>query len=100
MKLKIDAANSMKHYNIQVIGKVQGVFFRKSAREVARKLALKGFVKNEEDGSVIIAVEGNEEKLEDFLTWCATGPEAARVTSVNCEEGDWEGFEAFNIHHA
>ncbi len=89
----------MKHYNIQVIGKVQGVFYRKSARDVARQLGLKGFVRNEEDGSVIIAAEGIEDKLEDFLSWCARGPEAASVSAVNCEEGEWEGYEAFNIHH-
>ncbi|MBA2422043.1 MAG: acylphosphatase, partial [Chitinophagales bacterium] len=42
----------MKHYNIRVYGKVQGVFFRASARRHAEMLGISGFAQNEDDGSV------------------------------------------------
>lgn len=76
----------MKHFEIKIKGKVQGVFFRANAKEVATNLELTGFVKNEADGSVLIQVEGPEEKLQEFITWCRTGSVRSRVESVDCHE--------------
>lgn len=53
-------------------GKVQGVFFRASAKEQADKLGLNGWVRNLSDGSVEIQVEGEKETLKRFLEWCKT----------------------------
>jgi acylphosphatase len=57
----------MKHWNIKVTGKVQGVFFRASTKAVADQLGVKGFVKNLSDGSVYIEAEGDEFALEYFF---------------------------------
>ncbi len=72
----------MKHVNIRVSGKVQGVFFRASTKEQADQLGVKGFARNEPNGDVYIEAEGEEDKLNLFLEWCARGPSKARVE--NC----------------
>ncbi|TVP78572.1 MAG: acylphosphatase [Gemmatimonadales bacterium] len=66
----------------QVRGRVQGVGFRWSARNEARRLGLAGWVRNEEDGSVLAVARGGAEALEAFSTWLADGPPAARVEGV------------------
>ncbi len=60
----------MKHLNIKIHGQVQGVFFRDSAKQAADKLGIKGFAKNEADGTVYIEAEGEEAGLGKFLEWC------------------------------
>lgn len=88
---------SKKHFNIRVKGKVQGVFFRVSAVTEAVKLGLKGFARNESDGSVYIEAEGDENSLNHFLKWCAVGPSSAVVESVSEEEGNLKNYSEFEI---
>jgi acylphosphatase len=63
-------------------GKVQGVFFRASARKAADALGIKGWVKNRQDGNVDIMASGSEEKLVKFIEWCSQGPSGAEVSAV------------------
>lgn len=86
-----------KHFTIRITGKVQGVFFRASAHDVARQLSITGFVRNEPDGSVYIEAEGDEEKLEKFITWCKKGPPRAVVEDVRVAEGPLVYFKSFII---
>lgn len=72
----------MKRLRISVSGRVQGVFFRASARREARRLGLTGFAHNEPDGSVLIEVQGGEEPLEEYLAWVHEGPASAIVEKV------------------
>jgi len=83
----------MKNYHIKIQGKVQGVFFRASAMRMASELGLKGWVRNEVDGSVEISVEGEEDPLNKLLEWCNKGPDYAHVTKVQHRE---EGISHFN----
>ena len=55
--------------HIRIYGQVQGVFFRSYAKEVADRLGLVGWVKNNPDGSVETVAEGSKEKLEEFVKW-------------------------------
>ena len=87
----------MKRYKLRVKGKVQGVWYRASARRKAEELGLCGFVRNEPDGSVYAEAEGEEAALQAFARWCREGPEMARVEQVEVEEGGLQGFEAFEI---
>jgi acylphosphatase len=57
----------MKHWNIKVTGKVQGVFFRASTKAVADQLGVKGFVKNLSDGSVYIEAAGDHRERRSTL---------------------------------
>jgi acylphosphatase len=84
-------------FRIRVQGRVQGVFFRASARAEAQRLGLCGFVRNEPDGSVYAEAEGERETLQQFLDWCRRGPPHARVDRVEVEEGAAEGREGFRI---
>ena len=87
----------MKHLNISVNGLVQGVGFRSESAAMARKLNLAGFVKNFPDGSAYIEVEGEEEKLQDFLEWIKTGFAFPGDHQVHQEEGKVEKFKEFSI---
>lgn len=89
--------SALIHNTIRISGKVQGVFFRASTREVASKLGITGWVRNEPDGTVKIAAEGTEEQLAKLLRWCNEGPERAKVDRVTYEPDVVMGFEAFEI---
>lgn len=89
--------NYMKRYVITVTGKVQGVFFRDSARREALKLSLAGFVRNDPDGSVYIEAEGDEDALRQLLWWCSKGSDAAKVTNVEYTEQKPAGHQGFLV---
>ena len=72
----------LKHLNIKILGRVQGVFFRHSAKQKAEELNIKGFARNEPDGAVYIEAEGIEENLKQFLDWCHYGPLLASVKKL------------------
>ena len=87
----------MKHLDIIVKGKVQGVFYRASTKAVADQLGVKGNIKNEPDGDVTIAAEADDLALEMFLEWCHDGPEHAVITSVETIEGELKNYRNFEI---
>ncbi len=76
----------IKRYRGKVYGKVQGVYFRATAQEEARRLGLTGWIHNVEDGSVEFEVQGPEEAVKQFLEWAQEGPPAARVDNWKVEE--------------
>lgn len=87
----------MKSVSITVTGKVQGVFFRASAKDIAEKLDVRGFAQNMPDGSVYIEAEGDEENLKQFIGWCKQGPPRASVSNVNVVEAEPKSFQRFDI---
>jgi acylphosphatase len=87
----------MKHYNVKITGKVQGVFYRDNTREEAEKLGIKGFVRNEDDGSVYMECEGEEQNLQKLLSWCKQGPPKAIVDKVIAEEGELKKYSDFKV---
>ncbi len=76
-----------KRLVLKITGFVQGVNFRSFIKTKADELKLTGFVKNENDGSVTVEAQGEENNLEKLLHACQTGPQYARVskTVVNWE---------------
>jgi acylphosphatase len=70
-----------------VMGRVQGVAFRQSTLDQARRLSLSGWVRNRDDGAVEALAEGERAKVEALVTWCRHGPPLARVAGVRV---DWE----------
>ncbi|MCS6991098.1 MAG: acylphosphatase [Chitinophagales bacterium] len=85
------------HYRIRIRGRVQGVFFRATARNQALNLGLKGIVRNEADGSVYAEVEGPEDKVQQFIAWCHRGPKQAIVTEVIAEQSTPKGYNSFEV---
>lgn len=74
-----------KRVKIVVFGRVQGVFFRFNTQKKAVSLDLSGWVKNQDDGTVEIIAEGEEEKLKSLVSWTRTGPPGTRVDKVETE---------------
>lgn len=75
-----------RRVRLQIQGTVQGVFFRESTRREAERLAVSGWVRNLDDGSVEELVEGRPEQVEALVQWCHRGPPAARVERVEITE--------------
>jgi acylphosphatase len=87
------------HLNITVAGKVQGVFFRASAKKRAEELGIKGMVKNLKDGTVYIEAEGEEPIIEEYLKWCWKGSITSKVTKVDSSSSDVINYTDFKIYH-
>lgn len=87
----------MKCFQINVFGKVQGVWYRASTKRKADELGLKGTVQNKSDGSVYIEVEGEEALVQQLIEWCKEGPEFAKVTKVEAIEIPAFDFSSFEI---
>ena len=83
--------------SIIVSGKVQGVFFRQSAKEKAGQAGITGKVLNTTDGEVAITATGTREQLKEFVQWCRVGPSRARVTAVEIAELPLQQFAEFSI---
>lgn len=66
-----------------VHGRVQGVFYRDSCRNEARRLGVRGWVRNRPDGTVEVVAEGPRDRVDRLLTWCRHGPPRAAVTAVS-----------------
>jgi acylphosphatase len=87
-----------KRVRVIVRGRVQGVFFRYSTREMANKLGVLGWVKNRWDGSVEAIFEGDRDRVEEMIEWCRKGPPGAHVRRVDSEWEEYLGeFDQFSI---
>lgn len=80
-----------------VRGGVQGVGFREATLRLARRLGAMGWVRNEDDGSVLVHVEGTPEAVEGLVGFLREGPPGARVEEVAAEGLKPEGHEQFAI---
>ncbi len=85
----------MRHIDLWITGKVQGVWYRKRAGEEALRLGVTGFAMNLPDGSVRIEAEGPQEALDRFVAWCRTGPTRAVVENVAVTDGPLIGYPDF-----
>lgn len=74
-----------------VRGRVQGVGFRATTFDEARRLGLAGWARNRVDGSVEVLAEGPEPRLRLFLGYLQHGPRGAHVTTVNEEWSEEQG---------
>jgi acylphosphatase len=68
-----------------VAGRVQGVFYRASTRDVAHSLGVTGFARNLPDGRVEVLVCGERDAVDRLCDWLWKGPPASRVDSVQVE---------------
>lgn len=89
-----------KRARIKVYGRVQGVYYRSTARDVARELGLTGWVRNLPDGSVEAVVEGEEEAVKKFIEWCRKGPPLAVVKNLEVEWEEYKNeFKTFEVRY-
>ncbi|WP_295770942.1 acylphosphatase [uncultured Mucilaginibacter sp.] len=87
----------MKHLNITVQGKVQGVSYRASTKAVADQLGVRGIVRNEPNGDVYIEAEADTMFLDMFLEWCNEGPQDAKVAEVKSNEAELKNYRNFEV---
>ena len=87
----------MKTVRLIIKGKVQGVFYRATAKDIADGLGIKGWIKNLPDRNVEIKATATEETLQKFIDWCKQGPRKASVEEVTVEELSLEEFKGFKI---
>jgi acylphosphatase len=81
-----------------VHGRVQGVFFRDTARSRAESAGVSGWVTNRADGAVEAVFEGEPDALEQLVEFCRRGPSRAEVDSVEVIEEEPEGLAGFEVH--
>ncbi|RZS95111.1 acylphosphatase [Cecembia calidifontis] len=82
---------------IKVHGKVQGVFFRKNTQQKALELDLKGWVKNEDDGTVSLEIEGELHSILAMQSWLRLGPPNSQVEYLEISQGEEQGYQDFLI---
>lgn len=87
----------MKTVRLIIKGRVQGVFFRATAKEVADLLGVRGWVKNLPDDNVEIMATAPEDILQKLIGWCKQGPPRARVDDVTVQDLNLQEFKGFKI---
>lgn len=69
--------------HVWVSGRVQGVNFRATTRDQARRANVEGWVRNTSDGRVEAVFEGNRAAVQRLISWCYSGPPTAQVEHVD-----------------
>jgi acylphosphatase len=80
-----------------VHGRVQGVFFRDSCRQEAEAAGVRGWVRNEPDGSVSAQFEGAPGAVDRLVEWCHSGPPSARVRRIDVNDVGISGVATFEV---
>src|SRR6201995_4646895 len=80
-----------------VRGSVHGVGFREAAVARAKELGVFGWVRNEDDGTVVVQVEGPEEAVDALVEWLGEGPPGAEVEELDVAKTKVEGHEQFAV---
>ena len=73
---------SIEELHAYVYGRVQGVGFRYFVVQKAHMLALRGYARNDSEGSVEVLAQGPRPALEHLLLYLRQGPSAAQVRDV------------------
>ena len=81
-------------------GRVQGVFFRTTAKEWAEELGIRGWIRNLPDGRVEAVIEGDEDKVREMLELMKHGPPLAVVQDISVEIEEYKNeFHDFRIKY-
>lgn len=88
--------SQLERLTARVQGRVQGVGFRYFAKGEAKRLGLRGWVRNERDGSVLVVAEGSRADLEKLADRLKAGPPSSVVRDVGVRwesgSGEFSGF--------
>ncbi|HEY7667176.1 MAG TPA: acylphosphatase [Actinomycetota bacterium] len=91
------STGSARRAHVRVAGRVQGVFYRSSCAELARRLDVAGWVRNLPDGEVEAVFEGASGDVGTMLAWCREGPPHARVDRIEVEDEPFVGETGFRV---
>ncbi|NCO65611.1 MAG: acylphosphatase [Candidatus Aquicultor secundus] len=85
-----------KRLHLLIQGRVQGVYYRQSMKEMADLRHVKGWVRNLPSGEVEAVIEGDGVMVDDLVGWCRRGPDRAAVDRVRIDweepKGDFKSF--------
>ena len=85
---------------VVISGRVQGVFYRISAKQKAEDIGLTGWVRNRADGKVEAIFQGYAKKVDKMIKWCHSGPTLSKVENVDIEDVYEEKiFDEFKIQY-
>ena len=84
-------------YYVLVSGKVQGVLFRRFAKDKADTFGIHGYAKNLENGKLEICAVGPASLLDRFVEYLKKGPSGAEVTDIMVKERVDKPFRLFEI---
>lgn len=87
----------MKTLRIKISGTVQGVFFRQFIADQAKKIGIKGHVRNLESGDVEVIAEGSPEQVEEMTKICKKGAPHSVIKNVDIQELNHLGFDTFKV---
>jgi acylphosphatase len=85
------APENERRLHAVVRGRVQGIGYRATTVDEARRLGLAGWVRNRLDGSVEVLAEGSQARLDLFVEYLHRGPPGAHVESVPADWDDARG---------
>jgi acylphosphatase len=96
-----DRITDAAHLSATIYGRVQGVYFRYFVRNVARKLGLKGYVRNLASGDAVeVQAEGEKLQLDKLLEQLKVGPPGAWVKKVEIDWSDYsDQFTDFGVRY-
>ena len=83
----------MRRVRLTASGLVQGVFFRASTRDEARRVGVTGWIRNTPSGAVEAEVQGDDAAVDAMIAFCRRGPGHARVDDLRVEEIATEAAE-------
>jgi acylphosphatase len=86
----------MRSVRLRITGRVQRVGYRAWAVAAARRLALRGWVRNRVDGAVELLLSGRAEDVAVMVAACRRGPAAARVAAVEVADAEDDGSIGFD----
>ncbi|MDR0200155.1 MAG: acylphosphatase [Streptococcaceae bacterium] len=90
----------MKKLKLTVFGRVQGVGFRYTALNAARKMGVSGQVWNNADGSVTILAQADDTTLTHYINACRNGfghGHWIKVERIDQQSGDFPDFNSFDV---
>lgn len=87
----------MVRYRVLVSGRVQGVFFRDTCRQIAVRHGVSGWVRNLPDGRVEAVFEGTQDNVRQLVDWTRQGPRHAVVSDVWVSQEQPEGLDSFQV---
>ena len=87
----------MKRVHVEVVGLVQGVFFRDSCRREAQARRVVGWVRNTSSGTVEAEFEGDDDAVDALVSWCRSGPPHASVERVDTTGVPTTGDTRFEV---
>jgi acylphosphatase len=82
---------------VVVHGRVQGVFFRDTARRRAQQRGLAGWITNRWDGAVEAVFEGEPDAVDSLVRFMHEGPRGAEVERVEVHDEEPDGLAGFNV---